>query len=285
MFARTSKIFLVVCASGLVASCSLFDEKPVEDDVALYARAKEALLNSNYASAITSYEELEIKYPFHKNARNAALELAYAYYKNDSSLRASEKVDFFIQQYPGDPRIDYAHYLKGVANYNYSSSILYEVINFDRTDKDPRPLIDAFNAFSHLIARHPDSLYVDSAQRHLSVILNTLAVYEIKVADYYFQRKAYVATVNRVKYLLEHYKGAQHVPDGLLLMAEAYRKLGRDKLADDTRRVLELNFPEFADRRLDPDGRLRIEADKSWLQQLNDISDTFLESVRLKPRY
>lgn len=284
MISKVSKTLALVCAAWCIVSCASPDEDEAQNADELYTKAKTLLNNENYAAAILIYEELEIKHPFHRNARNAVLDLAYGYYQNGSPLESEEKADFFIRQYPDDPRIDYAHYLKAVANYNYADGIVYKVINFDRTDKDPTPLVKAFNTFRGLIADFPDSQYVDSAQRHLVVIRNTLAVYEIKVADYYFQREAYVAAANRIRYMLEHYDGAQHAPAGLLLLYEAYRRLGKQTLAADTRRVLELNFPEYAERRIDGDGQLKGDSDEGWLN-LREIGDTLLESLHLKPRY
>lgn len=72
---------------------------------------------------------------------------------------------------------------------------------------------------------------------------NRLAAYENHVADYYLRRGAYVAAVNRAKNALEEYNGADTNARSLKIMAEAYEKLGMHDLADDTRRVLAMNFP------------------------------------------
>ena len=283
---KTLAVCLVFAFTFLPGACAWLDtEETGLDSEQLYQLAKGSLLGENYTDATTKYEELETKHPFHKNSRDALLEMAYAYYKNSEPLLAEEKLEFFIKEYPDDHRIAYAYYLKGLANYNYATSIVYAIINFDRTDKDPQPLIDAFNAFNYLLVNYPDSKYTDSAHRHLIIIRNTLAVYEIKVANYYFQRKAYVATINRIQYLLQNYEGAQHTPNGLLLMAEAYRKVGRDRLAKDTARILELNFPEFVDQHIGDDGAVDVKADSDWFKGLKDISERFLELIDVKERY
>ena len=269
------------------AACSLLPGTDGEDEgsTELYRRAKSSLSNGNYSGAIEIYEELEVKFPFSPYAPNIALELAYAHYKNYDSPVATEKLDFFIRQYPNHPRLDYAYYLKGRASYNHARGFIHLIINYDRTDKDPEPLKDAFTAFTVLTEKYPDSPYTEDAHRHLLIIRNLLAIHEIKVANYYFNRKAYVAAVNRVKYMLEHYTGAKHTPDGLLLMAEAYRRLGKGKLARDTRRVLKLNFPHYAERHMDREGRIILDLRQSWPEKLDDLSDTILETLRFKPRY
>ena len=72
---------------------------------------------------------------------------------------------------------------------------------------------------------------------------NRLAAYENHVADYYMRRGAYVAALNRAQGALEEFHGATGNANSLTIMAEAYEKLGMLDLAADTRRVLDLNFP------------------------------------------
>jgi len=57
------------------------------------------------------------------------------------------------------------------------------------------------------------------------------------------RRDAYVAAVNRAKYVIEHYQQTPAVADALAILAEAYTKMGIQDLAADSLRVLELNYP------------------------------------------
>ena len=52
-----------------------------------------------------------------------------------------------------------------------------------------------------------------------------------------------MAAINRAKFLIEHYPNSPANADALAIMATAYRALGETKLAEDTERVLKLNFP------------------------------------------
>jgi outer membrane protein assembly factor BamD len=71
-----------------------------------------------------------------------------------------------------------------------------------------------------------------------------MSEYEIHVADYYMRRKAYIAAANRGEYVIENYQRTPSIPDALIIMTRAYRKLGVDDLADDALRVLRLNYPD-----------------------------------------
>ena len=82
------------------------------------------------------------------------------------------------------------------------------------------------------------------ARQRMAFLLNTLARHDLSVARYYMKRGAYVAVVNRAKYVIENYQNTPAVEDALGLMAIAYREMGMDELTDDTLRVLRINFPE-----------------------------------------
>jgi outer membrane protein assembly factor BamD len=77
----------------------------------------------------------------------------------------------------------------------------------------------------------------------MAFLHNSLAMHEIHVADYYMRREAYVAVVNRCKYVLNEYPRTPAIEHALGLMMLAYKKIGLEDLAADSRRVLALNFP------------------------------------------
>jgi outer membrane protein assembly factor BamD len=55
------------------------------------------------------------------------------------------------------------------------------------------------------------------------------------------KRGAYLAAANRCVGVVEQYQRTPAVKDALLIMIEAYEKLGLEKLATDTKRVLAIN--------------------------------------------
>ena len=73
---------------------------------------------------------------------------------------------------------------------------------------------------------------------------NQLAQAELNVAEFYLQRKAYIASADRAKYIVSHYQQSPQVADALAVMAKSYHLLGQQKLADQTTDVLKLNYPD-----------------------------------------
>ena len=277
--AWTIAAILATATLAGVPGCAMFgddQEKETREADYLYTTAKASLQNGYYATAIENYQKLETSYPFSRYAQAALLEAAYAHYKIDDNETATVMVERFINNNPNHSHLDYAYYLQGLAYFHYGKNLLNKLIPRDRTAKDPRPLAKSFVAFNHLYDNFPASRYRESAREHLVVLRNLLAVYEMRVADFYLRQGSYVAAVNRIRYMLENYDGAQDTPDALYLMAEAYRRLGADDLAQDTLRVLAHNYPDYLDDDLKRIGA-RDARKRSWLENLSDLADNLLD--------
>ena len=77
----------------------------------------------------------------------------------------------------------------------------------------------------------------------MEYLRNNLAWYEVRVAEYYMRREAFLAAANRCRYVVENYQRTPAVPEALAMMVQAYRRLSMNDLAADSLRVLEMNYP------------------------------------------
>ena len=209
----------------------------------LYSEAKDNLNEGNYERAIQLFETLEARYPFGRFAQQAQLEVAYAYYKDNEPISAVAASDRFIKLHPNHPNVDYAYYLKGLANFNDDLGIFGNLIDRDLSERDPRAAREAFQAFKELVTRFPDSKYTPDATARMKYLVNALASNEVHVAKYYLKRQAYVAAANRAKEVVKTYPEAPATEEALAVMVVAYDKLKLTDLRDDANRVLKLNFP------------------------------------------
>lgn len=231
----------------LLAGCASLQEDPTKGWSAqrLYTEAKTALTNKEYNTAIQYYEKLEARYPYGAYAEQAMLETGYAYYKSDEMASAIASANRFIRTYPTHPHVDYAYYLKGLASFDEDRSSLEKIFGHgDPSMRDPKALRDAYDAFKEVVQRYPNSKYADDSRKRLVYLTNAMAMSDIHAARYYYSRSAYVAVVNRTKNVIENYQRTPAVEDALGLQALAYRQLGMTQLMNDTRRVLEQNFPQ-----------------------------------------
>lgn len=212
-----------------------------------YAEAKTAMAEKNYVTAIKHLETLEARYPYGPYAEQAMLELAYAYYKNEEPASAIATADRFIRLHPTHANVDYAYYLKGLINFEQQSNILERWLRLaDRSERDPKPAYEALDSFRELVTRFPESRYTREAAARSRVLVNRLAQHEMNIAQFYFDRGAYVAAVNRAKQVLESFPQSPAIEHALGLQLRSYQRLGLTTLAQDTRRVLTQNFPQSA---------------------------------------
>jgi outer membrane protein assembly factor BamD len=238
---------VLLAAALTLGGCGLLPE--VKDETAgwsaqkLYAEAKDNLNSGNYERAVKLFETLEARYPFGRYAQQAQLEVAYAYYKDNEPISAIAACDRFIKLHPNHPNVDYAYYLKGLANFNDDLGLLGNLVDQDMGERDPRAARDAFLAFKELVTRFPDSKYAEDSTARMKYLVNALARNEIHVAKYYLKREAYVAAANRAKEVLKSYPEAPALEEALAIMVVSYDKLKLNDLRDDAQRVLTLNFP------------------------------------------
>jgi len=244
---RLYRILAALLVVTALAGCSLLpdqvDETKGWSASKFYSEAKSSLNDGDYKTAIKYFEGLEARYPFGAYAQQAQLEAAYAYYKYEEPDSAISTLDRFIKTYPRHPNVDYAYYLKGLVNFNRGKGFLDDHLPTDPTKRDPGSARQSFEDFSTLVSKFPKSKYTPDARQRMIYLRNILAEYEVHVARYYMTRKAYVAASNRAKYVLQNYQRTPAVPQALVVMIKAYRKLELYDLAKDAMRVLELNFP------------------------------------------
>lgn len=211
---------------------------PGEGPEAVYEYGLEAMQEGNFRDALLYFQALQARFPFSNVTRQAQLDMIYCYYRNRERAAAIDAAEAFERENPTHPRVDYALYMRGLAHFDQAPSWIERVFNVDMNERPPRDTLQAFSVFQELLRRFPNSQYAADARERMVFLRNRLAAYENHVAEYYLEREAYVAAINRAKYVLERYPGAPEVERALEIMIEGYETLGMVDLANDTRRVL-----------------------------------------------
>ena len=239
--------FALIISVLLVVGCSK-EIDPTEGLTAseIYGVAKEHLEEENYTLAIEYFESLESRYPFGVYATQAQLDMAYAYYKYDEPESAIAAADRFIKLHPRHPAVDYAYYLKGLVNFGLPNSILDKLHTRELADYDRSRMLQSYADFRALVNRFPGSEYAPDATKRMVFLRNQIARSELKVAEYYLTRKAWVASANRASEVLKKYQGSDSIKRALQIQMLSYQQLGLDDLASNARRVLVHNYGEDA---------------------------------------
>ena len=238
---------------ALMASCFLLlacgPEKEVDVTAGwsaekLYRSAKNEMAKKNYSTAIEQYQILESRYPFGKYATQAQLDVGYAYYKFEEVEAAIAALDRFIKLNPRHEAVDYAYYLKGLANFGRGKNLLDNIYYRDKADYDKSILLTSYNDFQILLRRFPRSKYAVDSRQHLIYLRDKLASADLKIARFYASRDAWVAASNRAKFIILSYPGTDAVQPALEMQLAAYRHLGLGRLAADTQRIIDLNYSD-----------------------------------------
>jgi outer membrane protein assembly factor BamD len=236
---------LAAVAFGLMAACSKDAARlsRLSPDT-LYERASKSLKSGDYTESIRLYEALNARYPFTDQARQARLDIIYAYYKNKEKESATDAAETFIRENPAHARVDYAWYLKGLVEFERTPYKIEKWMGVDIAQRPPTTAKKSFDAFKVVVDRYPKSPYAADAKRRMIYLRNRLADYEVQIARYYLTKGAWVAAARRAEQCVEQYDGAPVVRDALRIMIDSYRRLGYEELAANTEKVYKENFPQ-----------------------------------------
>ena len=242
------RIAIVVIMMLFLESCAIFGPPTELDDTRglsaerIYEKASEKMTDRDYKKTVEYLKKLESRYPNSKYGAQAQLDMAYAYYKQDDAAQCVSTVERFIKIHPNHPNLDYAYYLKGVAYFKQRGFI--EKATFqDISDRDPQILKQSFLAFKDLLTLYPDTRYAKDAKERMIYLKNKLADHELHVARQYMKVKAYVAALNRAKFVIEAYPDSSFVEEALVLTISAYDNLGMNDFKEDNLRILKQNYP------------------------------------------
>jgi outer membrane protein assembly factor BamD len=241
-----SKAFLsVFICSGLLACASVTEDKTASwSPNKIYSEAKSEANDGAYDKAIPLYEKLEGRAAGTPLAQQAQLDKAYAQFKNGDQAQAIATIDRFLKLHPASPALDYALYLKGTVNFSDNLGFFGSYTKQDLSERDQKAAKESFDAYKELVAKFPESKYSSDAKQRMTYIVNSLALYEVHVAKYYYSRGAYVAAINRAQLAITDYRDVPALEEAMYIIYKSYEALDIVQLRDDAKRILETSFPK-----------------------------------------
>tara|TARA_R110001606_G_scaffold84694_3_gene192431 strand:+ start:1804 stop:2598 length:795 start_codon:yes stop_codon:yes gene_type:complete len=228
----------------LGACASKPTESPERTEAEQYRQAVQSMEANNYITAVDQLKELEARFPYGRYAEQAQLELIYAHFRTSDYPESVVAAQRFIRNYPAHANLDYALYMRALANYYMERGLFDSLMDSDKSSRDMSSALDAFEDFERLVTRFPNSDYAPDARSRMVFIRNQLAQHELHAARYYARRGAYIAAINRAQYVVQHYQGTPAVPESLAIMVKGYQRLDRPELAEKSRNVLAASWPD-----------------------------------------
>ncbi|REH40563.1 Beta-barrel assembly machine subunit BamD [Paraperlucidibaca baekdonensis] len=235
----------LAAAAVIVTACAA--QKPiVKTEADYYNEAHEALKDGNYSVAVAGYEALESQYPVGNFTEQAQLELIYGRHMQGDYASAIAAIDRYLRLHPESANLDYVLYLRGLSNYAIDQDAILKRLPVNMAHRDMGQARVAFDDFRQLITRYPNSQYNADARQRMVYLRNQFAEAELHVARYYETRGAYVAVINRARWVVENYPESQAVPEALSLLVKNYTALGMTDLAAQAKALLRSNTPKKA---------------------------------------
>ena len=255
---------IVGCSSN--PKKEIVDTGPQSSEQVYIQKAEKALERGQYTDAATHLEALDTYYPTGDYAQHAQLELLYVKFQQKDYEAAITLAERFIRLNPQHPNVDYAYYVRGVANMEQNYDGLLRYTSLKQSHRDVSYLKVAYQNFVDFIRRFPSSTYaVDAAQR-MKFIGNELAESEMNAARFNIKRKAWLAAIERSHWVVEHFPQTPQVPEALATIAYGYEKLGDTQTAQQYIDVLKLNYPNL----VKADGSVNLRAARSegsWINR------------------
>ena len=239
---RAALTSLVIVAAPLLLSACQSDD---DINLATYVEQtdpadqlyNEGLANLNAGrlkEAERKFAAIDRQHPYSEYARKAMVMSAFTSYRNgnyDEAINAGKR---YVQLYPSTPDAAYAQYIVGLSYFR-------QIRDVTQDQKESRRAIEAME---EVVQRWPDSEYVDDAQAKIRFARDQLAGKEMQIGRYYLERREYIASIKRFRFVVENYSNTRHVEEALARLTEAYYAMGRAQEAQAAAAVLGQNFPD-----------------------------------------
>ena len=197
-----------------------------------YNAGFEALEGGDVLYAAKKFNEAESLFPQSAWAPRAALMAAYSYYTQDYYGDSISELLRFKKVYPFYDQLDYVNYMLAIC---YYEQIVDE-------EKDLQSLLNSKEYFTILINDFPNSDYSIDAKFKIDYINDVLAAKEMYIGRYYFDKKKWIASINRFKTVIDKYETTVYTEEALHRLVELYYTLGLSSEAEKYAMLLGYNY-------------------------------------------
>ena len=212
---------------------SKINEKSLESQVLeAYQEGMNSLEGGDVLFAAKKFSEAEILFPQSIWAPKSALMAAYSYYSQDYYGDAIAELERYIRVYPLDKNLDYAYYLLGTS--------YYEQIVSEK--KDLQSISKAKENFTIVVNKFPNTEYSLDAKFKIDLINEILASKEMYIGRYYFEKKKWIASINRFRNVVDNYDETIFAEEALHRLVEVYYVLGLEDESKKYAKLLGYNY-------------------------------------------
>ena len=225
-------IFLNSCSKQEQEISAIKELDQSREMVATYEEGYEALEKGDTYFAAQKFLEAELLYPQSLWASKSALMAAYSYYLQNYYSEAISNLNRYLNTYPTDMNVAYAHYLIAMC--------YYETIEDEK--RDSAPIIRAREKFNFIIKNYPNTDFAMDATFKVGLIKDILASKEMYLGRHYIKRGKWIPAINRFQYIVEAYDQTIFIEEALHRLVEINYKLGLIEESKKYAKILGYNY-------------------------------------------
>lgn len=263
--ALLAPLFVSACASDADVDLATYVEQTDPADV-LYNQGLANLEAGRLKEAGKKFDAVDRQHPYSEMARKSLVMSAFANYRQGNYADAINIGKRYVSLYPTDSEAAYAQYIVGLSYFR-------QIRDVTQDQKESRRAIEAME---EVVNRWPDSEYSEDARAKIRFARDQLAGKEMQIGRYYLERREYIASIKRFRFVVEQYPNTRHVEEALARLTESYYAMGLASEAQTAAAVLGHNFPDsewYADSyKLLQTGGLEPRENKgSWLSKAGSL--------------
>ena len=226
-------IFLTSCSKQITNKNSILIQKSLELQVReTYEAGLKAFEDGDVLFAAKKFNEAELLFPQSIWAPKSALMAAYVYYTQDYYGDAIAEIERFIRVYPNHINTDYAYYLL--------ATCFYEQVVDEK--KDLKSMENSKKIFQLIINEYPNTEYAVDAEFKIDLLNDILASKEMYIAQYYFDKKKWIPSINRYRQVVDNYETTIYAEEALHRLVELHYLIGLKDEAKKYAKLLGYNY-------------------------------------------
>ena len=202
------------------------------DPYETYKEGLRAFNKNDFFFASKKFSEAELSFGSPSAAAKSAIMSSFSLYAINFYNEAEESLNRYLNVYPADKHLMYAHYLLAI--------IAYEQIGEERHDL--QPLIDAKKRINKFLEKYPNSEYAIDLRLKNDLVQNQFAARELYIAKYYIKVQKWVPAINRLKIIVKDYNTTVFIEEALHRLVEIHYHIGLEDEAKKFAALLGYNF-------------------------------------------
>jgi outer membrane protein assembly factor BamD len=195
-------------------------------------------------------------------AQRAKLAIADSYFHQGdegSMILAASEYREFISLFPLSPSAPYAQYQ--IAMTYFEKSL--------KPGRDQTKTEQALAEFRQVVNKYPLSEEATAAREQIKMCEQRLAEHSLEIAKLYYQRKAYQATIDRLKEILSNYPSFSRLDEVFFFLGDSYYQSNqiKESIPFFTKLISDYpqgDFAEKAQERMDEIEKKSFEQSDSW---------------------